>query len=351
MKKRTAFTLVELLVVIAIIATLVGMLLPAVQSARESGRRATCANRLKQVATALQTYHQAHNALPAGVGNARPFNPDVRRDEDSLLGCPDTWAAMILPQLELSVIFDRLLMTQNAGHATNAPLVAIPVPVMVCPSEDDAENPVLRDRCDVSSRNPVMMGGSYCASLGPNSFWGTCTFCPSNSPSATNPCCNESRSAYPDPLDTVPPIGNRGTTLGNYASGPGMFNVGAQRVPFSDVRDGLSNTALLGEFISGDSIHAGMYLSNFNTVAFNIPVNRYALPRDTPATYHNPLDNNRENDRRNSGIKSRHPGGAHIALCDGSVRLLDEIIDLRVLTAIGSRKLGASGGEAQSFPW
>jgi prepilin-type N-terminal cleavage/methylation domain-containing protein len=89
---RTGFTLVELLVVIAIISILIGLLMPAVQSARESANRIKCANNLKQIGLAIHLYHDQANRLP----------PSRRTMKES-----PSWAWLILPQLEQENLYKQ----------------------------------------------------------------------------------------------------------------------------------------------------------------------------------------------------------------------------------------------------
>ena len=98
---RKASTLVELLVVIAIIGILVALLLPAVQFARESARRMSCSNNLKQLALAVHNFEAANNRMPSS------FHPTAAQANGNV----DGWScqAQILPYLERGDLYDRLI--------------------------------------------------------------------------------------------------------------------------------------------------------------------------------------------------------------------------------------------------
>jgi len=138
---RIAFTLVELLVVIAIIGLLISLLLPAVQAAREAGRRAACGNNLRQQGVAIESYYGVHKHFPMGGIEWRPAGDASKRQL--------SWSAFILPFLEEQAIYSRLDLTKPFDHADNAAAAATVLPVYLCPSSQRVEPRVLgRGACD-----------------------------------------------------------------------------------------------------------------------------------------------------------------------------------------------------------
>lgn len=134
-KMRSGFTLVELLVVIAIIGTLVALLLPAVQSARESARSNTCRNNLKQLSLAITQYDSTHRSLPGYVEElSLPTDPSVKRRA--------SWVTMAFPHMEQGALWDLWSNTlpgtsdYTASSWSQLPAdVAPQIEFLVCPSD------------------------------------------------------------------------------------------------------------------------------------------------------------------------------------------------------------------------
>src|ERR1700752_1434732 len=123
-RPRQAFTLIELLVVIAIIATLTGLLLPAVQKVREAAARSTCQNNLKQLGLGVHNYIGVHQALPPRVDSLR-FSTHVH----------------LLPYLEQENIHRSTNFTAAANHANNVGPFAMKVKIFDCPSDPQSSVP------------------------------------------------------------------------------------------------------------------------------------------------------------------------------------------------------------------
>jgi prepilin-type N-terminal cleavage/methylation domain-containing protein len=154
---RRAFTLIELLVVIAIIGILVALLLPAVQAAREAGRRTSCSNNLRQWGLALQTYHDAYEAFP--MTNAQNYLPNVQGFSPQ---------ARLLPFVEQVNLQGRLDFSQPAftgpfnsltPNPQFAQAFATPFPVLFCPSDHAV-------KLNIGAGGAVYAGINYMVSYG-----------------------------------------------------------------------------------------------------------------------------------------------------------------------------------------
>jgi prepilin-type N-terminal cleavage/methylation domain-containing protein/prepilin-type processing-associated H-X9-DG protein len=287
---RRAFTLVELLVVIAIIATLVGLLLPAVQSAREAARRAQCTNNLKQAGLALHNFHETRLRLPEGW-----LADSTSGDGDGDEGVGWGWASRILPFVEEDATSKNIVITSSISAASPTVLGKV-MPGFLCPSDGAAGLPTF---------NIGAEGGA----------------CDHKTPDAnpSSPAVIVARTNY---------VGMFGTNDAEAESfkGNGMFFANS-RMPLRHVTDGLSKTIMVGERDSsiGGSLWIGMFEGKCEAIVRVVAVGDHP-PNGDPAARHF------------EDVMSRHAGGATVVFADGHCDFIAESIATNVYQALCTRK-------------
>jgi prepilin-type N-terminal cleavage/methylation domain-containing protein/prepilin-type processing-associated H-X9-DG protein len=335
--RRRGFTLVELLVVIAIIGVLVALLLPAVQSARESARRTQCVNQIKQFALGVHNFELSRGNLPKGnyATGTWPEGGNV------------SWMFATLGFMEQKNLYDRVVAAGSLATANTQGAIPIKLPIIRCPSD-------VFQRTDFRYSN-------YVGNSGP-----TCNAPPSGCPAPFQLHCNgqvTTSSGIPPAL--TPPTHQGYAPSASYgdtavtADTRGMFARGGALIRLADCTDGTSNTILMGEtlpeFCEFMRYGTAWGWPGHNNVAqgqtiqpINWKIDKMPAPPAAFGSCQCDATTNPSGDKARCimnwavtwGYKSNHPTGANFALVDGSVRFINQNIDHHTYQYLGCRDDG-----------
>jgi prepilin-type N-terminal cleavage/methylation domain-containing protein/prepilin-type processing-associated H-X9-DG protein len=342
-RRRRGFTLVELLVVIAIIGILVALLLPAIQAAREAGRRADCINKLHQLGIALHNYESAHKKFPPGIVGYDPTKNNIQSYPNSDPNNPHEapFVVFILPYMEEAALFaayDFEIDVQKQYNSPGSP-VGKQLASFQCPSD------IPQDAGACSGAAGEDWKGNY----GLN--WG-----------AYNTLCQRGK-VIPDPLyplgaadmDCLPP----GPPPAFIRRAPFHIEFGAK---ISQITDGTSHTLAMMEMVQTPAESGSGACDRRSRIWCEKPGCYTLMTRNTPNSSREDEGNCREdlhdapcNDLPNQATarvashnasRSRHPGGVNVLMCDSSTHFVNDDIDVLVWRAMSTM----AGGEVYDSP-
>jgi prepilin-type N-terminal cleavage/methylation domain-containing protein len=319
---RRGFTIVELLVVIGIVAVLVALLMPAIQSARESARLAQCRNNLKQLGLAWLSHEAQLDTLPAGGwGYLWTGDPDRGTGPNQ----PGGWAFASLPYLDAEGTFNIAaglgLSSKKAALLTQK---TTPIPTFYCPSRRSAAT-----------------------SYGPEASYNSDSP-PDNRVAKTDYAANGGTSwlfytgpSYPDCLTSYPAC-----DWGPYADSQ-LKNFNGASIPragvkMAQIRDGAAFTLMLGEKFLRPDLYATTTIdtcSDNNSIyqGYDWDTQRWTcLTADCQ-----PARDSQASDGCSLRFGSPHWGGLNVVLCDGSVRMVAFEIDQTTWSRLGARADGS----------
>jgi prepilin-type N-terminal cleavage/methylation domain-containing protein/prepilin-type processing-associated H-X9-DG protein len=298
--RRRGFTLIELLVVIAIIAVLIALLLPAVQQAREAARRSQCKNNMKQLSLAIHNYHDSLGTFPIGYAGDVTGRGFVKGT---------------LPYIDQANLFNMWIESQNYNSGTNNSVVcATRMTVHSCPSDTPAQ-----------WYNNIPQY-NYAPNYG-------------NTTSTRQPSFNGV----------------------NFSPAPFYFNDDANAAAvcyrIRDVNDGTSNTLMLMEVRQGSvnqdlrgltwwgpgSGVSASYTPNSSTPDL---MNGFCASQpDLPCTTGGSVGNAPASNGVFYVSRSKHTGGVHVAMCDGSIRFISNNVDINTWRSLSTMQNGEVVGD------
>ncbi len=315
-RRQQGFTLVELLVVIAIIGILIGLLLPAVQSAREAARRLQCSNNLKQLGLAALSHHQASGFFPSG-GWSWVFvgEPELGFGRSQ----PGGWTYSLLPYIEQQNLYDMGENTTGDGRTKAVTArIGMPVATFNCPTRRAAQAyPDKRVNCPYITR-------------GNNAIFATEA---AKTDYAANVGDTASLSIYAGPKSV-----EEGETR-TAADWPDLSHLtgvcySRSEISISRVRDGTSHTYLFAEkYLNPDDYATGNDAADNENMYVGYDNDHYrttyVAPHSDQAGVPDAL-----------AFGSAHSGGFNAVFCDGSVRSMSYSIDLDTHRCLGNRADG-----------
>jgi len=344
---KCGFTLVELLVVIAIIGILVALLLPAIQAAREAARRTGCSNNLKNLGLAALNHHDVMKHFPVNMGSY------IAGEAPGLQQPGVGWILNTLPQLEEQSLFDKfrsagvfegnfnsggcqVQTNPYPGHGLNSKNNGVSGPELM-----KTQLSVLQCPSDASVRQLSTQQYQWTPNCGValTSYKGVLDDAWVNELGGSNPIFgNKNPPEYQSGIYKDPPAA--GTTQNDCSRDTrcrGMFFRQSFQKPvkISSVTDGTSKTLMIGEDVPEFNYHSTAFYSNGSWCSCNTPLN-YGLNQN-PDTFAMAWYDAQ-------GFRSRHPGGVHFCLADGSVRFVPENTDNIVYRTSCTR----NGGESVS---
>ncbi len=309
------FTLVELLVVIAIIGVLVGLLLPAVQSARAAARRMQCTNNLKQIGLGLHMHHDTFNTFPAG---------GVTNGVCCATQSGITWTISILPYVEQANLYNLYDQTKTNENVANSPVVQKSLAVYSCPDDPHVQKMLIPASGPGNTLRLNYATGSYRAMAGvTNGLSWFDAECGRNQPLSQRGVLHSTA----DPKQPTPFA--RGFTAPPY---------GKEKI--SSVTDGTSNTIAVGEYYTNTTPSRttfwGYTYTSFNQSEVVLPPQSRQLFADYDKCNLSNATSVGGSNPCKRGWGSFHPGAVNFVFVDGSVRSLSTNVDMLQFSAMST---------------